>query len=125
MKPLRTFPTTLMAAISFVEDRGDVAMENRISQQGIVKRAADSLRMSLEQNAVPTRKAPAYLLIMVVALELMIYDMEVPFFLRFVAWTKLLRIWGSLRSDDLQGLAPHFIRWMPSGITGHLDRSKT
>eukprot|EP00973_Karenia_brevis_P038004 5240304-Karenia_brevis.AAC.1 len=23
MKPLRTFPTTLMAAISFVEDRGD------------------------------------------------------------------------------------------------------
>eukprot|EP00973_Karenia_brevis_P015653 2141989-Karenia_brevis.AAC.1 len=60
-----------MAAISFVEDRGDVLMENRIFQQGIVRRAADSLRMSLEQNAVPTRKAPAYLLIMVVSLELM------------------------------------------------------
>eukprot|EP00973_Karenia_brevis_P032679 4511261-Karenia_brevis.AAC.1 len=62
---------------------------------------------------------------MVVSLELMIFDTTVLAFLRFVAWTKLLRIWGSLRSDDLQGLAPHFIRWMPSGTTGHLDRSKT
>eukprot|EP00973_Karenia_brevis_P046528 6452520-Karenia_brevis.AAC.1 len=40
MKPLRTFPTTLMAAISFVEERGDVILEDRISQQGIVRRAA-------------------------------------------------------------------------------------
>eukprot|EP00973_Karenia_brevis_P085381 11848503-Karenia_brevis.AAC.1 len=64
MKPLRTFPASLIAAISFVEDRGDVAIESRISQQGIVRRAAESLRMSLEQNAAPTKKAPAYLLIM-------------------------------------------------------------
>eukprot|EP00973_Karenia_brevis_P021747 2991089-Karenia_brevis.AAC.1 len=70
--------------------------------------------MSLEQNALPTRKAPAYLFTMVVSLELMVFDESVPIFLRFVAWSKLLRIWGSLRSDDLQGLAPQFLRWMPS-----------
>eukprot|EP00973_Karenia_brevis_P009322 1261895-Karenia_brevis.AAC.1 len=62
---------------------------------------------------------------MVISLELMVFDEAVPIFLRFVAWIKLLRIWGSLRSDDLQGLAPQFLRWMPSGVTGHLDRSKT
>eukprot|EP00973_Karenia_brevis_P061701 8580477-Karenia_brevis.AAC.1 len=62
---------------------------------------------------------------MVVSLELMIFDESVTAYLRFVAWSKLLRIWGSLRSDDLQGLAPHLLRWTPSGVTGHLDRSKT
>eukprot|EP00973_Karenia_brevis_P067411 9375622-Karenia_brevis.AAC.1 len=35
LKALRTFPDTLMAALSFVEERGDVTLEARISQQGM------------------------------------------------------------------------------------------
>ena len=48
-----------------------------------------------------------------------------PLYRRFLAWTRLLKLWGTLRSDDLEGLVPDRLVLTSSGLEGVLERSKT
>eukprot|EP00973_Karenia_brevis_P012804 1739134-Karenia_brevis.AAC.1 len=68
--PKKTLPNSMFASLSFLEERGDVLIEERISVQSSGKRAMQSLTTDLERHSQPVRKAPAYAWTMVASLEL-------------------------------------------------------
>ena len=56
------------------------------------------------------KKAPQLLTAQVVALEGVVGAEHLPLYVRFYAWTKLLRHWTSMRWDDTNGIVPHCSR---------------
>jgi hypothetical protein len=45
--------------------------------------------------------------------------------IRIIAWTRLVKVYGSLRADDLQRLRPRDVVLVSSGLTGILTQTKT
>eukprot|EP00973_Karenia_brevis_P083654 11606516-Karenia_brevis.AAC.1 len=87
-RPLRTHPETLLSSWAVLEERGDVPEEERISNAGVLRRVVSSLKLALEKNSLPPKKAPAYFFVMVAAMELAVMDKSLPRFIRFVTWLK-------------------------------------
>jgi len=121
----RTVPKSIVQGLAFVEEKGEVRPEGRIAATALLRTTLADLEVRGGANAPPRKKAPAFLAIHIVALELLVKRQEAPLYLRAVAWVKLLKIWGSLRSDDLCGLPPSSMQLTRGGLRGSLDRTKT
>ena len=66
-----------------------------------------------------------YPTMLIVALENAVVLEELPHFVRAFAWVKLLKYWGSLRSDDVQWVKPSEMRLTSRGLIVKLARTKT
>lgn len=62
---------------------------------------------------------------MVVALELMVMDEDVPEALRVFGWCRLLKVYAGIRWGDLQRLRPAEVEMRESGLVGRPTRTKT
>ena len=62
---------------------------------------------------------------MVIALEVLVTDVDKPTYLRGVAWIVLICVWGCMRIDDLAGLDPKRLSLSSRGLKGFLVRTKT
>eukprot|EP00973_Karenia_brevis_P073159 10162509-Karenia_brevis.AAC.1 len=82
--PRKTLPGTMLASLSFLEERGDVPFQDRVSEQGSVKRAVQYLTTEIDRGSNPVKKAPPYFLVMVLALELGVSDVTAPTFSRAI-----------------------------------------
>jgi len=121
----RTVPDSWLSALGFMEEKGGYPLDKRFSLQPVVISTVRSIAASLATGAAPTRKAPALFVKVLISLELYICDVEQPRFLRGFAWLKLIKVWGALRTNDLQGICPHHLRCTESGLLLLIDRSKT
>ena len=126
----RSTATSLLAALRFLEEAGEVQAGNRLSADPALANAAR------EAKATPTaaqkagarskkRQAPPMLLVLLAALEDLVVDPSKPLYLRAFAWYRLFRHWASLRWDDTQALLPASLRRMARGVVGTLERTKT
>jgi hypothetical protein len=93
----RTIPRSVVLAVAFMEDKGEVDPVARISGLDILKNTLRSIEAELSRDAPEVKKAPSYLVIMLISLEGMVADKEVHPFFRVYAWTLLLRVWGGLK----------------------------
>ena len=122
----RSVPRSVLAApLSFVEEKDEVPEEDRISTCQILKTTVADMEAQLSSSAQPTHKAPSLFVMMVIAMELLVLDESMPSGARAMSWVKLLKVWSSLRSDDLRGLLPAELKCNREGLHGWLDRTKT
>lgn len=57
--------------------------------------------------------APSFMFSMIASLGLYAVDETGPSFARAMAWIRLVKVWASLRGDDLQGLLPASLTLFP------------
>ena len=91
----RTVPRSVLAALSFMEEKGDVTRENRVSTTPMVRSTVSAIELALQGDALPTRKAPAFTIMLIVALEFLVEDEARAFALRSYAWVLLVRVWAA------------------------------
>ena len=113
------------AALAVLEDAGQVAGDMKISSmvpwvQGVRSRIAE-----LEVNRTQVRKAPPPTVAMLLSLEVNMFNMEIPEYMRAMSWIILLCTWACLRLSDLEGLCPKRMMLGSRGLRGVLIRTKT
>ena len=121
----RTVPRSSLQALSFIEEKGEVPIEERYSRVAKLRTTVDDIEAKLATGAPVTVKTPSLLLVLLVALECLVCDKAAPVGVRAFAWIKVLKVWTATSSDDLRGLLPAELRLLPDGLHGMLDRTKT
>jgi hypothetical protein len=117
--------TGVAAALSVVEKRGAVAAANLICENALWKQTLNQLIMEAQRSTgMAVQKAPGYSVKMLISLELFVAGNEGMFF-RLVAFIKLLKVWGCLRYNDVQGIRPSKVVFSQEGLRLTLERSKT
>ena len=113
------------ASLSVLEDAGQVPDECKISGCRLWKQAVKSRIAELEVGNTHTNRAPPLSTAMIIALEVLVTDVDKPTYLRGVAWIVLICVWGCMRIDDLAGLDPKRLSLSSRGLKGFLVRTKT
>ena len=113
------------AALSVLEDAGQVASDMKISAavpwvQGFRSRIAE-----LELSKTKVKRAPPLSVSMLVALELSVVSLDAQEYFRAMCWIILLCTWACLRLSDLEGLDPSRLFLGSRGLRGTLVRTKT
>ena len=121
----RTFPISFGAAVNWVELRAGIAPENRLGQQSMFKKNLEYVEGALAGDATLERKAPRFLVVMIAALEVYVVNTEIPTGLRIFGWMRLLKVYGTLRWDDLRRLRPENARLTDGGFSAKLTQTKT
>ena len=120
-----TIPALIIKAVNWMETTGDFQQDDRVADSQLVGRVRDYVVEKLAKDAKPIRRAPRYPATFVLALEDFMMDENNLVGLRLVAWAKLLKIWGTLRFDDLQGMRPREIFFQWGRLSTILRASKT
>lgn len=121
----KTLPGVISSAFSSIEKAGGVKESARISKSAMWMNAIASKELDLDTDRGERKKAPSFLYVMVVSLELYVLNEGNPRFARAFAWVRLLKLWGSLRSDDLQGILPSTMIHYKDYFEAKVQRTKT
>ena len=120
----RTWPTTVAATLAFYEKIGGVAEEARISTKATWLATIADAEQRLQGGGYLAAKAPLFPRALIASLELYVMG-DHPRYRRALAWVRLIKVWASMRTNDLQGLPPAMLRRGPYGLKGVLMRTKT
>ena len=123
--PAKTFPGRFLGTLAWFEKRSGLPEGQRWHFHDAVKRCFEKVMVDLDEAGLGRKRAPRFPLVLLCALEGMVLDSSALPVLRVVAWTRLLKVYGVLRADDLQRLAPENARLQDGGFVGNLTRTKT
>jgi len=107
-----------------MEGRVGMPLLERWSGDSLFARCFEKAGVEAEQD-VSIKKAPRLPVAILVAFELGVLDQSLPLVTRVVLWARLLKVYASLRGDDLQRMRPDSVHLLPSGLSGSLGRTKT
>ena len=112
---------SLLSALRFLEEAGEVAQEDKLSSHQNLTNSAKEAALQAAQTATttPRGQAPQLPLALLVALESEVLNRERPLFHRGFAWYRLLRHWAALRWNDSQALAPSSLVLRARGLAGN------
>ena len=119
-----SFPRSLAAMISWIEARAGIPEGQRISESALLKKNVEQARVAAEGEE-DVKRAPRFPLIVLMSMELGAMDAELPRALRIVLWSRLVKVYGGLRADDLRRIMPDRMALHESGLTATLIRTKT
>ena len=122
----KTTPAGVGGALSFFESISGYPESQWISLMPLWKSNLGNLEMRLQSRGGETavHKAPMFTVTMVIALELYVVSTR-PKYKRFLGFCLLLKLWMTLRFDDLQGLSRSRLQNTSSCLKGVLTRTKT
>ena len=124
-KPSPSFPSSLLSSLAWMEARAGIAEAAKISNSEALKKVCEKESQEVERGADLRVCAPRMPVVMLGALEAAVSDSSLPTCLRVVAWARLVKVFGFLRADDLQRMAPDQIEITDGGLNGYLKRTKT
>ena len=120
-----SFPAALWAAIRWVESRSGHPASDCFGRHLMLKLCVERAIVVLGSESEVARKAPRIPLVILAALENKVVSGDLLVGIRIIAWTRLVKVYGSLRADDLQRLRPRDVVLVSSGLTGILTQTKT
>ena len=120
-----TVPGLICKAVHWFEkvagfDSKDIVTDNRV-----VAQIRDYIVEQLSKEGPPPRRAPRYPVVMLESMEKTVLDEAVDMGLRVIAWTKLVKVWGGLRFDDMQKINPENLSMVGGRMTTTLRVTKT
>ena len=104
--PQATFPKVFAAALGWFEARSGFPPELRFSGDSQIKLLVESARADAEAGSESVKRAPRFPVSLLMSLEVAVMDERVPRGLRVVAWARLIKAYGVLRTDDMQRIPP-------------------
>ena len=122
----KSLPVSIACSLAFFEKISGSPSSTWISTNPLWRAGIDDLVHQLQSKAggMEVRKAPQYPIAVIIAMELYVTSVR-PNYARAFCWTRLVKVWCSLRADDLQGLDPSRLTLTPLGLKGVLTRTKT
>ena len=119
-------PGSILSMVAFLEEIGGRPVNERLASDTAVKSIVDELKLELS-SARPRakRKANQMMIGFALSMEATVCDSSAKTYVRLLAWTKLLRIWASLRSSDTAGIPASSIRMEGQDLFGCIEESKT
>ena len=123
--PAASFPRSFGAALVWFESRGGVPVEEKLSNQDMVRKFLENAATQVTDGSAEIVKAPRFSLAMLVSLETLVADFKMPKALRVLAWARLVKVYGALRADDMQRIRPAAVELNEGGLVATLCRTKT
>lgn len=118
-------PPLIVKAVVWMERTACIDSRSRIGESQVVESVRDYVVEMLSKDSAPTKRAPRYPIAMMEAFERAVEDEKLLFGLRIVAWVKLVKLWGSLRWDDIQKVVPKELKYFEGRMTTTLRTTKT
>ena len=113
-------------ALQWFESRSGLPVERRFAKSETLRFVLEKAELETGQRLDEIKRAPRFPLSVVAAMELAVArDLDLPVGARVVLWARLIKLYGSLRMDDLQRLRPDKVNLTEGGLTGKLLRTKT
>ena len=121
-----TVPGNVLSTVSFCAELGGVPEGQRLSRSPAFRRSGHGLQLDLAANA-PTvqKKAPRHLAVVTAAWEVLVLDPQRTWYVRVLAWVKLLRVWGCLRPSDMASISVSSLELRDGALSGRIEASKT
>ena len=113
------------AALSVLEQVGRVPEGEQLNRDQLWRSHISAWKVELDGRGEPRGPAQPFTVAILIALELVVGDTDHSFYKRLIAWTMLLGVWGCMRTDDIQSVAPESVRVSTRGLSMRLSRSKT
>ena len=120
-----SIPLAVSKAVSWFEKTAGIPEDEGYSNDALVATVVRDLMKKLEEGAPPRKRAPRMLSCFIPALERLVADQSREDRLRLGAWVKLVKIWASLRFDDLAHIRVDMARVYEGRMAGLLKRTKT
>lgn len=120
-----SIPTLICKSIHWMEKIAGLPDAEKLSTNKMVQQVTDYIVEQLSLDAPPPRRAPRYPSVVIEKLEAIVVNPLVDTCMRILAWVKLLKIWGSLRYDDLQKINPGELSLSGGRLTTVLRVTKT
>jgi hypothetical protein len=118
-----SFPEAFRSAVLWVEARSGCI--NTFGRDEFFRKNIDRAIVLAQTGAEAVRKAPRFLVIMLGALECQVMCQGAPLGTRVISWTRLLKVYGTMRWDDLLRLRPRDVDLRAAGLSGRLSQTKT
>eukprot|EP00435_Cladocopium_sp_Y103_P068303 s951_g31.t1 len=120
-----TVPPLIVKAVVWIERTACLDPRVRIGESQVVASVRDYVVEVLSKGSAPTKRAPRYPVVMMEAFEHLVEDESIVLGLRVVSWVKLVKLWGSLRWDDVQKIVPKELKYFGGRMTTILRTTKT
>ena len=122
----KSVPSSLFKALVFLETSAEVPPDRRISGSMALQHFLMEIERSDVWQPKTKTKAARWTVEMVLALEHIVMDKDKEKFKRVMAWYKLIKLWGALRSHDTEAIPPSTIKYEEShGLEAQIMRTKT
>ena len=121
----KTLPGELQAALVVLEQAGRVPEGAQLSRDGLWLAHLSSWQNELRGKVVSRGSAPPYTVAILLALEMMVMNIDLVFYKRVIAFVTLLATWACMRLDDVQNVLPETMRLSTRGLTVRMARTKT
>jgi len=120
-----TFPAALLAAVRWFEVRSGYTPDRCFGRDALLQAGIDHATAVAQEGGAAGRKAPRLPLTVVAALECKVVNDFALVGIRILAWSRLVKVYGTLRADDLRRLRPRDLALRTAGLTGTLVQTKT
>ena len=120
-----SFPEGLRSAVLWIEARSGLADDEKYGRCEFFRKNVDRADVLAMTDAKAVQKAPRFPIVIIGALECKVMSPSAPLGIRIVAWARLLKVYGTLRWDDLQRLRPRDVHLRAGGLVGRLSQTKT
>ena len=120
-----TVPPLIVKAVVWMERTACLDVRARIGESHVVSSVRDYAVEMLSKDSAPIKRAPRYPAAMMEAFEHVVEDENQLLGVRIVAWVKLVKLWGTLRWDDLQKMVPKELKYFGGRMTTILRTTKT
>ena len=118
-------PLSVGKSVAWFENLSGTEQSSWMSGDSFVEVVVKDLLKKLESGAPPRKRAPRMLSAFLPALEEVVMDSEIGCHLRAGAWVKLIKVWASLRFDDLAHLRSGMVKIYDGKFAGLMKRTKT
>ena len=120
-----SFPEAFKSAVLWVEARSGHDPGMTYGRDEFFRKNVDRASVVVLTDAEAVKKAPRMPIIVIGALECKVMNVDAALGVRVVAWARLLKVFGTLRWDDLQRLRPRDVALRAGGLVGRLSQTKT
>ena len=118
-------PGLICKAVHWFEKLAGLEGRDMVTDSRAVLQIRDYIVEQLSKDAPPPRRAPRSPVVMIEAMERTVLKSDAALGLRLISCVKLIKIWGSLRFDDVQKIHPENLSMLGGRMTTTLRVTKT
>ena len=120
-----SIPMAILKSVTWFERVACTPEEESLVAHPLCQMVVADLTVKLEDKAPPVKRAPRFLAVFIPALERVVMDRRQDDQVRVSAWLKLVKVWASLRFDDLANVRRAMVRDYDGKLGGVLKKTKT
>jgi len=118
-------PLSVQKAVAWFETLAGLEQSRGMSSDPLVGLVVRDLLRKLESGAPPRKRAPRMITCFLPALEEIVMDAAQSHCMRAGAWMKLVKVWASLRFDDMAHMRTEMVTAYEGKFAGLMKRTKT